>query len=212
LVYENVSKPGARTQKAYNRGEAFAVKLDDFMIDILNQADIVFFAPLLPTYTKKYIQSIVRNLKKDALKVFLPQGFYRKFDSNNNVLVREFAEAKDLLPLMDFAVISEHDSPTMLSQAKEWALNMKIIPVVTLGDKGAVCFKGKEEFFLPTIAVPGSKIIDSVGSGEIFTAAFAYEYKQTGDLEKAGKFANAVARQCLFYKASDIRVDLDRII
>jgi sugar/nucleoside kinase (ribokinase family) len=153
----------------------------------------------------------VQYLKIDALKVLLPQGFYRKFDSDNNVLVREFAEAKDLLPLMDIAVVSVHDSPVMLTQAKEWALNMNVIPVVTLGEKGAVCLKGKEEIILPTVAVPENEIIDSVGSGEVFTAAFLYKYKQTENLEQAGSFANAVARQCLFYKPSDIKIDLSKI-
>jgi hypothetical protein len=124
LVYENISKAGLRTQKSYNRNNAFAVELDESIIDVLQAADVICFAPLQPIYTKEYLSSIVQYLKIDALKVLLPQGFYRKFDSDNNVLVREFAEAKDLLPLMDIAVVSVHDSPVMLTQAKEWALKI----------------------------------------------------------------------------------------
>ncbi len=211
LVYENVSKSGLRTQKAYNLENAFAVDLDSSIINILRQADVVIFAPLKPLYTKEYIQSVTANLKPDALKVILPQGFYRNFGPDNKVQPRDFAEAKEILPLMDIAVVSEQDSPTMFAEAKDWALNMNIIPIVTLGEKGAVAIKGKEEIMLPTVPVPESEIIDSVGSGEIFTAAFIYEYKQSGNLDESGKFANAVARQCLFYKSSEIKIDLGKI-
>jgi sugar/nucleoside kinase (ribokinase family) len=211
LVYENNSKAGFRTQKSYNRDGAFAVELDDSIIEVLRQANLVFFAPQQPIYTKEYIESVVTNLKPDALKVLIPQGFYRNFDAENNVLVREFVEAKDILPLMEVVIVSEQDSPTMLAQAKEWALNLNVIPVVTLGEKGAMALKGSEEIMLPAIPVPENEIIDSVGSGDIFSASFAYKYKQTGNLEDAGKFANAVARQCLFYESADIKIDLSKI-
>jgi len=212
MVYENVSKAGLRTQKSYNRENAFAVELDNSIINALRQADVVFLAPLTPIYSKAYIRSVIANLKPDALKVILPQGFHRNFDSENNVIAREFVEAKEILPLMDIVVVSEQDSPNMLVEAKEWASNMNVIPIVTLGEKGAVAIKGKDEIMLPTIPVPENEVVDSVGSGEIFTAAFVYKYKQTMDLEKAGKFANAVARQCLFYKPADIKIDLSKIL
>jgi sugar/nucleoside kinase (ribokinase family) len=211
LVYENVSKAGLRTQKSYNRAGAFAVELNNSIIEALRQADIVFFAPQSPIYSKEYIESVASNLKPGSLKVLIPQGFYRNFDSENNVLVREFIEAKDILPLMDIVIVSEQDSPTMLVQAKDWALNMNVIPVVTLGEKGAVALKGNDEIQLPAIPVLENEIVDSVGSGDIFSASFAYKYKQTGNLEDAGKFANTVARQCLFYKSADIKIDLDKI-
>ena len=211
LVYENVSKAGLRTQKSYNREGALAVELDNSIIDVLQQADIIFFAPQSPIYSKEYIQSVTVNLKTGALKVLIPQGFYRNFDSENNVLVREFIEAKEILPLMDIVIVSEQDSPTMLVQAKDWALNMNVIPVVTLGEKGAVALKGNDEIQLLAIPVAENEIVDSVGSGDIFSASFAYKYKQTGDLEAAGKFANAVVRQCLFYKPTDIKINLSKI-
>jgi sugar/nucleoside kinase (ribokinase family) len=211
MVYENVSKTGLRTQKSYNRENAFEVALDDLIIKTLRQSDIVFFAPLKPLYSKEYIESVIANLKQDTLKVILPQGFYRNFDLENNVIPREFTEAEDILPLMDIAVVSEQDSPTMLTDAKEWALAMHVISIVTLGAKGAVALKGEEEIVLPTIPVSEEEVIDSVGSGEIFTAAFVYKYKQTKNLEEAGKFGNAVARQCLFYKSADIEIDLSKI-
>ena len=211
LVYENVSKAGFRTQKSYNRDCAFAVKLDNSIIDALRQADIVFFAPQQPIYTKEYIESIVANLKRDTLKVLLPQGFYRNFDSDNNVLVREFMEAKEILPLMDIVIVSEQDFPNMVDQAKNWSLSMSTIPVVTLGAKGAIAFKHGEEVLLPAIPVTENEIIDSVGSGDIFSASFAYRYIQTNDIKAAGRFANAVARQCLFYTAANIKIDLSKI-
>jgi sugar/nucleoside kinase (ribokinase family) len=211
LVYENVSRGGLRTQKSYNREDAFAVDLDDSIIEVLRQADIVFFAPQSPIYTKEYIQSVTTNLKSGVLKALIPQGFYRNFDSENNVLVRKFIEAKDILPLMDIVIVSEQDSPTMLAQAKEWAQDMNVVSVVTLGEKGAVAFKGGNEILLPTVPLPENEIVDSVGSGDIFSASFAYKYKQAGNLEEAGRFANAVARQCLFYKSTDIKIDLNKI-
>jgi len=211
LVYENVSKAGLRTQKAFNRDQAIAVDLDDSIINVLHEADIVFFAPLLPTFGKDYVSSVVANLNSSVLKILIPQGFYREFDAKDNVLVREFIEAKDLLPLMDILFVSEHDSLGMIAEAKEWALSSNLISVVTLGEKGAVAFKDKTEIMFPTIPVPANEIIDSVGSGEVFAAAFVYKYKKIGNLEEAGKFANAVARQKLFYKSNNIKLDLKNL-
>jgi sugar/nucleoside kinase (ribokinase family) len=212
LVYENVSNAGFRTQKSYNRDNAFAVDLDNSIVEVLRQADIVFFAPQQPIYTKEYIKSIVTNLKPDTLRVLLPQGFYRNFDAENNVLVRKFTESKDILPLMDIVIVSEQDSLNMVGQAKEWSSNMKLISVVTLGASGAVAFKNDEEIMLPATPVPEEEIIDSVGSGDIFSASFAYRYRQTDNIKEAGRFANAVARQCLFYPADSIKIDLEKCL
>ena len=114
-----------------------------------------------------YIQSVTTNLKSGVLKALIPQGFYRNFDSENNVLVRKFIEAKEILPLMDIVIVSEQDSPTMLAQAKEWAQDMNVVSVVTLGEKGAVAFKGGNEILLPTVPLPVNEIVVSVGSADI---------------------------------------------
>jgi len=67
----------------------------------------------------------------------------------------------------------------------------------------------EKEIPLPTKAVPESEVVDSVGSGDIFSAGFAHRYQQTHSLEKAGRFANELARQCLFYTPSEIKPRLD---
>lgn len=205
LVYENTSYPdGSRIQRAYNRKEARPVPLDSQLRSTLSQADLVLFGPILPNISPRYYEQVAEAVKKDALKVLLPQGHYRRFDRRNNVIGREFAEADQVLPNIDLVIVSEQDNPNMLLTAQEWVQRHDLISIVTLGEKGAVAFTASSEVRLPTTPLPEADIVDSVGSGDIFSAGFAYWLRQTGNIEEAGRRANALARECLRYSVHDL--------
>ncbi len=208
LVYENVTKGTVRQQKAYHRKNAAPIQVDEEVKKILGNCDVLFITPLLPNFTPEYLQDIVTYTKKDTLKVLLPQGYYRGFDSNNNMVVQAFDQADKILPLFDIVIVSEVDGEEMLTTAEDWSEEYRITSIVTLGENGAVAIKDNKNTYLSTTPVAAEKIIDSVGSGEIFSASLAYGYKKTGDLEKAGKFANAVAKSCLFYTPDEIQINL----
>lgn len=211
LVYENVMEGLARKQKAYNRESAVLLPIDKPLQNLLAHCDILYVSPLLPNLIPSYIGDIVRYTKKDTLKILLPQGYYRSFMPDDSVVVRQFEEANEILPLMDIVIVSEQDMNDMLTTADAWSETYSTVCVVTMGEKGAVIVSGKQTIDVPTSPVPVEEIVDSVGSGDIFSASFGYAYKKTGSLEKAGQFANVIARQCLFFTPDNIRIDKDVI-
>jgi len=212
LVYENISKKGNRLQKAYHREEAFPVAIDDNVKNILSNSDIVFVAPLLPNFPKSYFSSIKSITDNKALIILLPQGFYRNFDNKNNVAVREFIEADDILQYVDIVIVSDQDHPNMFDVGKKWSKkNLNLIVAITEGKKGANIFKNGVNTYVKTIPVAEKDIVDSVGGGDTFSAGFAYQFKKTNNIVKAGEFANTIARQKLFFKADNIKLNLQNL-
>ncbi len=208
LVYENVSALGRRSQKALNRDEARPIPLSGDIAKTISEADILFFAPLLPNFPAQYLADVEAIAKKDSLKVLLPQGYFRDFDPENNVFPREFLEAREVLSHVDVVIVSEQDHSNMLEIAREWSKDTNLISVVTLGEKGAVGIIDRSEVYVPVNPVSEEDIVDSVGSGDIFSAGFAYFFKQTGKLEESIRFANELARQALFYPADRIKIEV----
>ena len=207
LVYENISKNGKRIQRAYNRANAQPIKIDDNIKNILSQSDIVFIAPLLPNLSKKYFSKIKSSVRKKSLIVLLPQGFYRNFDKQDNVIVREFKEADEVLQYVDIVIVSDQDCPKMISVCKKWSKNnQNLITVVTRGKKGVTIIKNNKKLNVPSLPVAEKDVVDSVGAGDTFSAAFAYQFKKTDNIFEAGKFANSIARQKLFFKLNDLKI------
>jgi sugar/nucleoside kinase (ribokinase family) len=208
LTYENVSRAGVRVQKAYHRQAAQLLPIDPTIQALVAASDIIFIAPLLPNFSPDYLRQILSSAQPTALKILLPQGYYRNFDSEDRVMVRAFSEATPILPLINLVIVSDQDHPEMLALAKVWSDQFKILVVTTLGKAGAVAMRAGTATPLPTRIVPANEVVDSVGSGDIFSAGFGYRYRQTQDITEAGRFANELARQCLFFTPEKIRLDV----
>lgn len=206
LVYMNESRGAIRTQRALNREYAELLPITDELQKIIEASDIIFLAPLTPEYSVGYVATLMEFARKDCLKILLPQGYYRSFDSHNNVHQREFHEADMLLPLFDFVIVSEQDHFVIKEFAKEWANNIQVI--VTRGEKGAHYYFHDESVNVDTVPVKTEDIVDSVGSGDIFSAAFGYHYYKSRNVTQSLEFANNIARQCLFYKADSLKIVL----
>jgi sugar/nucleoside kinase (ribokinase family) len=207
LIYENNTKGGSRIQKAHYREEALPVDITPELEEIIRGADVIFFAPLLPNFMPSYVEKICMLKNENAQVALIPQGYYRNFDETDTVIVREFTEANEILPHIDTVIVSEQDHPDMMREARRWSEENKVISIVTLGERGADAIYQGNTISLPTTPVPENEIVDSVGSGDIFSAGFAYRYRQTHDIKEAGRFANELARQCLFFTSNDIRID-----
>lgn len=61
--------------------------------------------------------------------------------------------------------------------------------VIKLGGRGVYIYDGLYYHCLPTYDI---KVVDTTAAGDAFTAAFTLEYLRTGDVERAGKYGNAV--------------------
>lgn len=193
LIYKNLSKKGVRVQKALNRKNAAPVKITKDMRAIIKQADIIFITPLLPNFSPKYIKQIAKASKKKAIKILLPQGYFRNFNLKNEVVFRKFSEANKVLPFIDFFILSNEDYPKIEQLSSNWAGKHKIVSIITLEGKGALIIDKNKKIIVSTISIPKNKIIDSVGCGDTFSAGFAYYYAKTKSLEKAVAFANKLA-------------------
>lgn len=208
LLYENSSQGNLRTQRALNREYALPLPIDEGLIALMKASDIIYFAPLIPSYNVEYVQTCLSYAPENALKMLLPQGYYRDFTNENEVIQRTFVEADELLPLFDFVIVSEQDHQDMLSITHRWARYIKVI--MTMGDKGAMYINSSHSYIASTRAVPVKDIVDSVGSGDIFSASFGYKYRLTGDIHKSLAFANDIARQCLYFKPDNLKIVLPK--
>ncbi len=207
LIYKNISKDGKRSQKAINREADLPIDVVG-LDEIVGMADVLLFAPILPNFKPPYYSIVSGMAKEDSLKVLLPQGYFRNFDQEDNVVYRDFLESDQVLSYVDIVIVSEQDHPDMVSIASNWSIDNDLVSVVTLGEKGAVALYSGREIFLPSSLVSEKDTVDSVGSGDIFSAGFAYRYRQTKDIYEAGRFANEIARQALFYPSGKIKIDL----
>jgi hypothetical protein len=212
LMYENITKNGIRKQKAHNRDSANPVPINNQVKKIIAMSDIIFIAPLTPHYSPEYLSKLLPVAGLKSLKVLIPQGYYRDFDKNDYVNIRSFYEAESILKLVDIVIVSDQDHADMMKLAKVWVNKYKIMVIITLGENGAVAIAPDQEIHLPTRAVPEHEVVDSVGSGDIFSAGFAYRYHHTRNLMEAGRFANELARQCLYYTPDEIKITYQELI
>jgi len=206
LVYENRTHAGSRTQKAFFRETAEPVVITSIMAQKIKVSDIVFIAPLLPNFSPDYIKSLVEHASTEALKILIPQGFFRSFDSQDIVIFREFSEADAILENFDVMILSEHDYPDVQEKAIEWSRQYQVIILVTLGEKGCLVVQDGVTTGVNVDVVPESEVVDSVGAGDIFSAAFAYVFVKNREVMQAVEFANSVARESLFYSSAGLKI------
>lgn len=61
--------------------------------------------------------------------------------------------------------------------------------MLKLGNRGVYIYDGLYYHCLPAYDI---KAVDTTAAGDAFTAAFTLEYLRSGDVERAGKYGNAV--------------------
>lgn len=210
LVYKNSIKNGRRTQRVENYTQATPVPLNGNVKTILSKTDILFIAPILPNFPPDYIAEIIHAVNPAATKILLPQGYFRTIGGGGYVFPREFKEYISIIPLTDIVIVSKDDGKHMGTLIKSWIRRSpKLLGIMTMADKGVTALTKKKKILVPAVPVPEKDIVDSVGSGDIWSAGFAYVYKKTQSVQKAGRFANALARKCLFYTSDTIQKNID---
>jgi hypothetical protein len=211
LVYQNLTKGNFRTQKALLRENSLPVVIDSGLKLKIKSADIIIIAPILPNYSAGYVSEIFVSARKHALKIILPQGYFRNFDQDDRVVPRIFSEAQEILPKFDFVIVSEQDSLEIEQLTRNWAENFGTKVIITRGDKGASLFIKDKEIFVPTNPVPPKEIVNSVGVGDTFSAGFAYEYLQTKDAMESIKFAHKLAAIKLRFTTENFVFDYSKL-
>lgn len=196
MIYQNLVNNHKRKQRAFTRNSE-PVEISEELKVKISEAGIIIVAPILSNYKADYIDEIFKYAKSDSLKVLLPQGYFRNFDEESYVIFREFKEVNTVLKYFDLMSLSEEDYPNIEELSEKWVGDFNVNIVVTKGENGAVIIQKGGKKKVSTIPVPKEEIVDSTGSGEIFSAALIYSYFQTRNLEKATHFANEVASKAL---------------
>lgn len=202
LIYENIVKNGRRIQYCHNADTVAAPPLDNTAHSILGTADILFVAPLTPSYTASDITALTKPLPKHCLKVLLPQGYLRNITMDDLVEPREFIEAADVLPYFNLIVLSDEDHPEAIARAHKWKqLSQHTDIIVTRNAQGADIITENGEHHIPTEPVAEQAIVDSVGCGDVFSAATAYAFSLGKSLPEAIQSGHQAARKKLLTSA-----------
>lgn len=200
LVYENTIKNGKRSQKCHFYKDALPPAVDKDITNILKMADVLFIAPLIPYFSPSYIKKVMKITGNKCLKILLPQGYFRKFDSTRSVLFREFKEAEEILPLVNIVIVGNEDYPNIEKLSLDWSQKYGTTFIITKAQKGAIIINKNKKIIVSTKPVPSEQIVDSIGAGDIFAAAFGYNYFKNKDLVKSVMLANQAAREKLLSK------------
>ena len=201
LVYKNIVENGHRTQFAENRRDSKLNIEPSKLKDVLADADVFIFTPLMPM-DLGYVSEVMESLPEKSIKLVLPQGYFRKFDEDNKVSFREFEESEEIMKMFDYVVLSKEDYPEIIELSKDWSEKFKIKTLITLDREGACIFEDGKRSDVAT--TPVGTIKDSTGSGDIFSGSFIYYRALGNDDETSIKFANRIAGKCLEYTPSEI--------
>jgi len=113
-----------------------------------------------------------------------------------------------MVPLFDLIFVSEEDAENMDETAQKWSMAGPIV-AVTRAERGCSIYEKGEEHNLPAFNI--EEIVDPVGAGDIFSAAFLYYYLMKRNARKAAVFANATAGLSLSYHAMDMDISIGKI-
>ena len=193
LRYENDTRVIPRIWRCFNAEFSPEPVLDSDAIEVLQKADIVFVATLLPNYSPDFLKQVLQYTKSDALRVLCPQGSLRQIDAKGLVHPRVFVEAPEILPLFALAIYSEEDIATAMHDAIVWTSRSTTKIIVTQGETGATICERGQKLYIPTTPLEPDQIIDSVGCGDVFQAAAAYEYFCTQNLSYAVRAGHSAA-------------------
>lgn len=206
MVYENIIRNGIRTQLCHHVDQAMPPRINTAMTQAVRSADSICVAPLAPNYSPVYLSELLTHKKIGAQVVLLPQGYFRSIGSDGAVTVREFAEAAEILPLVDVVIVSDQDHGDMWHLADTWVSTFGTTVVVTQAEHGATVMAPGIAASVPTDPVPPQDVASSVGAGDIFSAGFMYEFSSSRDPVKAARTGNRIARQCLFFTPDTLQI------
>ena len=198
LVYENVMEGGKRTQYAHHVHDSVEPPLTPHNIRLIENAEILIVATLLPNYGASYIQEALSHARPSCLKVLIVQGYLRSVAADGLVGIRDFPESARVLPNFDIVVFSDEDHPQIEELAATWKRQSPMTHIImTQGPKGASIIEETGPRNIPTTPISHDEVVDSVGCGDVFAAALAYHYFKGTDIAEAITAAHRAARRKL---------------
>ncbi len=204
LVYKNIITNGTRVQSVLHESWATPKMVSVSLAQRLAITDILILAPLLPDYSPSYVRQMCQALPDHAVKILLPQGYYRFVGPQGQIQSRLFKESDVILPLVDILIQSDEDSSDALAQSQKWATaHPHLTTVVTRNSDGLSAFTHDQSLSLPTEPIAPSDIVNPVGAGDVFSAELALSLYRNIPLQDALASAQHAAHQHISGKNSD---------
>jgi len=130
---------------------------------------------------------------------------WREYRIKNKVRARR--RIQKILPYVNLLKLSETDA-IGITGTKTLRNALRKLPadiIITLGEKGSFFWNGKKKQFCPSFK---TKIVDTIGAGDAFTAGLLYRYSLIGkesfrkETKKNLRFASAISSLVSFGKGS----------
>ncbi len=180
-TFENIRTEAGRTQVLHKRAATIAL---DSMPEVWRRASIVHLGPIA-----QEVEASAAGLFSTSLLGLTPQGWMRAWDASGRVRTSKWESAESLLPRAGAVVMSREDVGGDEELIESMAHQTRIL-VLTEGAAGSVLYwNGDRRRF----RAPEVKEVDSVGSGDIFAAAFFIRLFMTRDPWEAARLATLVA-------------------
>lgn len=175
----SIDKHGDRYFKpgAWNGGVLNTYHLTESDYAALDAADIVFCTWFSPNF-------------REVLEARKAGTFQLAVDFD---IERSFAKMEEVLPWVDFFMISGDDS--VLPIAKAWSEKYDGLFNVTLAARGSVTYHRGAEYRVS--AVPVSEVIDTTGCGDSYHAGFVCSYAKDGNILAAMQEGSRTASETL---------------
>lgn len=165
-------KPGA-----WNGGVLNTYRLTKSDYAALDAADIVFCTWFSPNF-------------REVLEARKAGTFQLAVDFD---IERNFAKMEEVLPWVDYFMISGDDS--VLPIAKAWSEKYAGLFNVTLAARGSLTYHRGAEYRVS--AVPVSEVIDTTGCGDSYHAGFVCSYAKDGNILAAMQEGSRTASETL---------------
>jgi 1D-myo-inositol 3-kinase len=181
-IFENIYQDGVRTQILHQRAKVITC---DCIPDPWRKAHMVYLGAI----DQEIDPAVFHCFAGDSLVCLVPQGFFRRWDSQGHIYFAEWTPTESILQQIDILVLSELDVPDPERLVRDWGRFIRVV-VVTRAERGATVYHAGTVCHYPART---ALQVDPTGAGDVFAAAFLIRLAETGDLESAATFANAAA-------------------
>lgn len=169
------------------------IDINNEMIDVFSQADCIYFGTLVQRHqaSKKKLCELIYQVPDTVkfLDINLRKNCYTIASVKESLLMANILKTNDE-ELMIIKELFDLKNENLKDLAMEiiTTFNLEIV-LCTLGPFGAFCITQDNSFFYDS----GYQIsiVDTVGSGDAFSAGFVHYYMNGKDIEKALHFGNA---------------------
>ncbi|RMF47753.1 MAG: ribokinase [Anaerolineae bacterium] len=180
-TFENIETPHGRVQKIHARAQLLDYQ---HIPETWMHTPLVHLAPIAQEVSPRLVRYF-----PDSFLVITPQGWLREWNASGKIHTGEWPEARFVLETAGAAIFSLEDMQEDESRIEELIHTCPVI-VVTEGSAGARVYWHSD---VRRFRAPQVQVVDTVGAGDIFAAAFFVRLEKTRDPWEAARFATYLA-------------------